>query len=69
MSVPLTTSPDFPSTTASGAPPEEPASTGSPHALASKYAIPKPSTSHPQKRDRDGIAKRSPTQMYSGNFS
>ena len=55
-----TTCPVTPSRTASGAPPDVPATTGSPHAAASRKTMPSPSTSSPPRRVRHGIAKTSP---------
>ena len=57
---PSTVTPVSPSRTASGEPPERPATTGSPVALASRKTMPRPSTSRPPRRVRQGIAKTSP---------
>ena len=50
-----TTMPVSPSTTASAAPPESPATCGTPHAAASTNTMPKPSCSSPPQRLRHGI--------------
>jgi diguanylate cyclase (GGDEF)-like protein len=58
--LPSTTWPVRPSSTASGEPPERPATTGSPVADASRNTMPSPSTSSPARRVRQGIAKTVP---------
>ena len=55
-----TTWPVTPSCTASGAPPESPATTGRPQAAASRKTMPSPSTSSPPRRVRHGMANTSP---------
>ena len=51
--------------TASGAPPERPAITGRPVSAASANTMPKPSTSKPPQRVRQGEAKRSAARSQS----
>ena len=62
---PSTTMPVSPSMTASGAPPERPAITGRPQSAASANTMPKPSTSIPPQRERQGEAKRSAAWSHS----
>ncbi len=57
---PSTTKPVSPSSTASGAPPLFPATTGRPVADASRNTMPSPSTSRPPRRVRQGMANTSP---------
>ena len=53
------TRPVSPSTTASAAPPESPATCGTPHAAASTNTMPNPSCSRPPQRFRHSIVKMS----------
>ena len=62
------TNPVSPSATASAAPPESPATCGTPHAAASTNTIPNPSCSSPPHRLRQSIVNTS-AQPYSGGRS
>ena len=64
-----TTSPVTPSSTASAAPPESPATCGTPHAAASTNTMPKPSCSSPPQRVRHGIANTSAQPYRRGRSS
>ncbi len=64
---PSTTSPVLLCCTVSGAPPELPAMTGTPVAEASRNTMPKPSTSSPAPRVRQGIANTSASAWCVGS--
>ena len=68
-SQPSTTRPVSPSSTVSGAPPERPATTGTPVADASRKTMPRPSTSRPAPRVRHGMANTSASAWCAGSSS